>query len=182
MIVEEFAEARERFEIQCSRFEVRGLESEIQRRTSNVELRTSEMPRTLNLELTEQYERYTQIVTGRTAASLPVLGQDASALPLYVEHYLPHEILEWGGAVREMFPETCRSLDRAGIPLNEFVRFWFHEPRETDQAYDFFLLKITRFVEFVCEVQPDAAETAQREAQALREGYQAACEKVGSQA
>jgi hypothetical protein len=121
-----------------------------------------------------------QIVTGRAATGLPVLGQDASALPLYVEHYLPHEILEWGGVVRDMFPETCRSLDRAGIPLDAFVRFWFREPRETDQAYDFFLLKIARFVEFVREVLPDAAETAEREAAALRDAYAMANEPVAA--
>ena len=130
--------------------------------------------------LAEQYDRYAQIVTGRAATGLPVLGQDASALPLYSEYYLPYEILEWGGAVREMFPETCRCLDRAGIPLNGFVRFWFREPRANDQAYDFFLLKITRFVEFIREVQPAASDTAEREAQALRDGYRAACEQVGA--
>jgi len=179
IIVEEFSRARERFGIQCSRFEVRSLKGEIQRRTSNVELRTSEMPRTPNLELAGQYNRYAQIVTGRAATGLPVLGQDASALPLYSEHYLPHEILEWGSAVREMFPETCRDLDRAGIALEGFVRFWFREPRDTDQAYDFFLLKIARFVEFIREVLPDSLVTAEQAAQALREGYQAACEQVG---
>ena len=190
-IVEEFAKAHARFAVQCSRFEVRSLEGEIQRRTSNAERQTSELPQTLNREpgtsnlelLAEQYDRYAQIVTGRAATGLSVLGQDASALPLYSEHYLPHEILEWGGAVREMFPETCRCLDRDGIPLNGFVRFWFREPRapgETAQAYDFFLLKITRFVEFIREVQPAASDTAEREAQALRDGYQAACEQVGA--
>ncbi len=130
--------------------------------------------------LVEQYARYAQIVTGRAATGLPVLGQDASALPLYIEHYLPHEILEWGGAVREMFPETCRDLERAGIALDAFVRFWFREPRANDQAYDFFLLKITRVVEFVHDVLPASSDTAEREAQALREGYQAACEQVGT--
>ena len=52
--------------------------------------------------------------------------------------------------------------------------------RANDQVYDFFLLKITRFVEFVREVLPAASGTAVREAQALREGYQAACEQVGA--
>lgn len=182
MIVEEFAQACRRFGPriagEASRtFDVRCSTLNLVSRTSNFE------PRTPNLELARQYDRYAQIVTGRVAASLPVLGQDASALPLYVEHYLPHEILEWGGAVREMFPETCRDLDRADSPLDEFVRFWFREPlepHEIAQAYDFFLLKITRFVEFVREVLPASVETAQREADELRDAYAMANEPVAA--
>ncbi len=180
MIVEEFAEAHARFGVHCSRFEVGGARHEAQRRDSNIEHRISESPPASNLQLAWDYDRYAQIVTGRATTGVPVLGQDASALALYVEQYLPHEILEWGGAVREMFPETCRGLEQAGIQLDEFVRFWFREPRETGQAYDFFLLKIARFVEFVREVLPEAVEKAQREAQVLRDGYQAACEVVTS--
>lgn len=130
--------------------------------------------------LAEEYDRYARIVTGQAKDGLPVLGQDASALPLYIEHYLPHEILEWGGAVRELFPETCRDLERAGIQLNAFVRFWFRAPREAAQAYDFFLLKIARFVEFVREALPASLDTAEREAELLRSGYEAACEQVGT--
>jgi hypothetical protein len=132
--------------------------------------------------LADQYDCYARIMTGRAAAGLPVLGGDASSLALYIDHYLPYEILEWGGAVRDMFPETCRLLDEAGVNLNDFVRFWFREPRMTGQSYDFFLLKIERFVEFVHEALPDAIETAEREADSLRSGYEAACEQVGSQA
>ena len=187
MIVAEFAQAHARFGVQCARFEVGGLRQEVQPRTSNLKPRTSQEPPTSNvqpptpsLELARHYARYAQIVTGQATTGLPVLGQDASALALYVEQYLPQEILEWGGAVREMFPETCRSLEQAGVPLDEFVRFWLREPRETDQAYDFFLLKIARFIEFIREVLPDSLDTAEREAQALRDGYRAACEVVTS--
>jgi hypothetical protein len=173
MIVEEFGQARERFGVQCSRF------------PPSPALPTGGGglgwgPPASLASLADQYDCYAQIVTGRAAQGLPVLGGDASALPLYVEHYLPHEILEWGGAVREMFPATCRDLDRAGIALEEFVSFWFREPRESGEAYDFFLLKIARFVEFIREVLPGVLETAEHEAAALREGYQAACEQVGT--
>ncbi|MSR24641.1 MAG: DUF692 family protein [Nitrospiraceae bacterium] len=178
MIVEEFAEARHRFERMIVPRH-RTMQPHPAREKSCLEPRASS-PEPAASSLAEQYHRYAQIVTGRAATGLPVLGQDASALPLYVEHYLPHEILEWGGAVREMFPETCRSLDRAGIALDGFVRFWFREPRATGEAYDFFLLKIARFIEFVREVLPDTAETAMQEAQALREGYRAANEMVGT--
>lgn len=118
-------------------------------------------------------------MTGRATGGLPVLGQDESGLAHYLGHYLPHEILEWGGVVRDMFPDTCRELERAGIPLNDFVRFWFREPRDAGRAYDFFLLKISRFVEFVGEALPAALGTAEREADSLRAGYEAACEQVG---
>ncbi len=180
MIVEEFARAQERFGVPCSKFEasrkfeVRGSRFEVGSRSINFELRTPNSE-----SLAEQYERYVHIMTGRAAEGLPVLGQDASALPLYVEHYLPHEILEWGGVVRDMFPEACRMLDRAGIPLHAFVSFWFREPRDAGQGYDFFLLKIARFVEFVGEALPDALGTAARESDSLRAGYEAACEQVG---
>ncbi|OGW64865.1 MAG: hypothetical protein A3H49_02410 [Nitrospirae bacterium RIFCSPLOWO2_02_FULL_62_14] len=179
-IVEEFAQACERFGNRVARDwrERRERRDSIRASRARPARRACSTP--ADGRLVEQYDRYAQIVTGRAASGLPVLGGDASALPLYVEHYLPHEILEWGGAVHEMFPETCRDLDRAGIALDAFVRFWFREPRANDQAYDFFLLKITRFVEFVREVLPAASGTAVREAQALREGYQAACEQVGA--
>ena len=176
-IVEEFAQARERFGDMVTPHD-QPMQPQIDGDESfPVPLALSPQPAAS--QLAEQYDRYAQIVTGRAATGLPVLGQDASALPLYSEQYLPHEILEWGGVVREMFPETCRCLDRAGIPLNGFVRFWFREPRASDQAYDFFLLKITRFVEFVREALPAASDTAGREAQTLRDGYHAACEQVG---
>jgi uncharacterized protein (UPF0276 family) len=177
-IVEEFSRAQARFGPRIvheasRKFEVRS--STLETRLLNLE------PRTSNREsLARQYDLYARIVTGRAKDGLPVLGGDASALSHYIEQYLPHEILEWGGALRQMFPETSRELDGTGIKLDEFVSFWFREPRETGQAYDFFLLKIARFVEFIREALPDSIDTAEREAQALRDGYRAACEQVGT--
>jgi hypothetical protein len=181
MIVEEFADAHARFGPKIAH-ELRDERDERDLRDSSSPIPASlALPASL-ASLAERYDRYVQIMTGRATDGLPVLGGDASALPLYTEHYLPHEILEWGGAVRELFPETCRNLDRAGIVLQDFVRFWFREPRANDRAYDFFLLKIARFVEFVREVLPDSLDTVQREADALRSGYATACEQVGSDA
>lgn len=181
MIIEELTQARERFGMRCSMFAGRTLKEAVQPPPSSLGPRATEhLPRADWPSLGEQYDHYARIVTGRIAGGLPMLGGEASGLPLYVEHYLPHEILEWGGAVRDMFPETCRSLDRAGLTLDGFLRFWFREPRATEQAYDFFLLKIARFVDFVREVLPAASGMAEREAQALRAGYRAACETVGA--
>jgi uncharacterized protein (UPF0276 family) len=188
MIVEEFARAHARFGPKIAHA-LRDERDERDLRDSNPAIPA--FPASLALpaslaSLAEQYDCYAQIVTGRATDGLPVpvLGQDASALPLYVEHYLPYEILEWGGVVRDMFPETCRNLDRAGIPLDGFVQFWFREPRESSesgQAYDFFLLKITRFIEFIREELPAASGTVEREAESLRSGYEAACAQVGSE-
>jgi hypothetical protein len=217
MIVEEFAKAHARFgptiaherrdepgNLSASVLSIPPVRSIQSDKTDQTD-RTDRMDRIdMPASLAEQYALYVQIVTGQTVDGLPVLGGDASALPLYNEHYLPHEILEWGGAVREMFPEACRDLDRAGIALEAFVRFWFREPRAarpvaslgfaerralrgerrrrraTDQAYDFFLLKIARFVEFVRDVLPDSLDTVEREAAVLRDGYRAANEMIGT--
>jgi len=183
-IVEEFAKAHARFGPKIAHA-LREERDARERRDSIPPIPASLARPARRAGLAEQYDCYAGIVTGRAKDGLPVLGQDASALPLYVEHYLPYEILEWGGVVRDMFPATCRSLEQAGIALDGFVQFWFREPRESEdsgRAYDFFLLKITRFVEFVREALPAASETAGREAESLRAGYQVACEQVGAEA
>lgn len=106
-------------------------------------------------------------------------GLDHAMLALYQGAYLPHEVLRWGGDLRTMFPETCRLLDRTEVPLDRFVSYWFREPRVSDVPYDFFLLKIDRFVGFIREVLPWAQEVTVREAADLHVAYQLACEQVG---
>lgn len=129
-------------------------------------------------DLAGQYEQYARLVTGAASTGLPAVGLDPESLDTYRRVYLPHEILAWGGDLREMFPETCRRLDGAGIAVDGFVGFWVREPRSAEEPYDFFLLKIRRFVEFVEEVSPDCAVAARREADELREAYRMACEDV----
>lgn len=75
-----------------------------------------------------------------------------------------------------MFPESCRRLTELDVPLQAFVRFWFRQPRTLTDPYDFFLLKIDRFLEFIRETAPEAVDTADREADELRRAYQAANE------
>jgi uncharacterized protein (UPF0276 family) len=124
----------------------------------------------------------------QTAAGVQTVGADSSSLeatidramlPLYRDAYLPYEILHWGGDLRIMFPETSRLLDRSGVSLDGFVPFWFREPRVSDEPYDFFLLKIGRFVAFVHEALPWADEVAAQEAADLTVAYHVACENVG---
>ncbi|MGH9651368.1 MAG: multinuclear nonheme iron-dependent oxidase, partial [Terriglobales bacterium] len=127
--------------------------------------------------LREQYELYARTVTGRSSADLPALfrgfGTESEALNAYRQAYLPHEILVWGGDLRDMFPETCRALDARHIPLAGFVHYWFREARAVLGPYDFFLLKSERFCAYVEEVLPSAACTAAREAAELRAAYEA---------
>jgi uncharacterized protein len=70
-----------------------------------------------------------------------------------------------------MFVESCRRLKEKEMSLDGFVTFWFREPRPLSEAYDFFLLKVERFVEFVREVAPELQSTVNREASELRLAY-----------
>ena len=99
------------------------------------------------------------------------MAAEATGLTRYRTSYLPHEILHWGGDLAEMFPQTCRILAERGVCLNEFVAFWFRAPRPLTQSYDFFLLKIERFLEFVAESAPDARVCVQQEGDMLRQAY-----------
>ena len=78
-----------------------------------------------------------------------------------------------------MFPRTCQLLAERGICLTEFVAFWFREPRPLTQSYDFFLLKIDRFLEFVTESAPDVRSCIQEECDQLRLAY-AQANEVGA--
>ena len=77
-----------------------------------------------------------------------------------------------------MFPHTCRALAERGLCLTEFVAFWFQSPRLLTHSYDFFLLKIERFLEFVMEHAPDARVCVQQECDSLRLAYAQANEVV----
>ena len=130
-------------------------------------------------DLRRQYQAYARVVAGLAdpaSVQLPCRWLEPGALETYRQRYLRHEILHWGGELRDMFPGTCKDLDRAGIPLDLFVDYWFREPRRIEDPYDFFLLKLDRFVEFVGERLPHALGLATREATDLRQAYQAACE------
>jgi hypothetical protein len=92
-------------------------------------------------------------------------------LDLYRSVYLPYEILHWGVKVEDMVVESCRLLRERDVSLDGFVAFWFREPRSFSGIYDFFLLKVERFVEFVHEVAPELQDTVEKEAEELRQAY-----------
>jgi hypothetical protein len=77
-----------------------------------------------------------------------------------------------------MFPQTCRVLAERGIDLAEFLAFWFRSPRPLTHSYDFFLLKIERFCEFVTERALDLQSCVQQECDILRQAYAEANEVV----
>ncbi|MDR4478282.1 MAG: DUF692 family protein [Nitrospira sp.] len=137
--------------------------------------------------LSRQYQAYVRFVSGRPSQPSvsmteepTLLGGSLDDLNRYREIYLPYELLHWGGELQDMFPKTCRMLAETLLPLERFVPFWFSRPRSEENDYDFFLLKIDRFVEFVANDCPAAAGMVMEEAQELRTAYRAANEPVES--
>jgi uncharacterized protein (UPF0276 family) len=129
--------------------------------------------------LAEAYDLYMQVVSGLAEPVGPNwMAPTACAddLDWYRAKYLPYEILHWGGDVDAMFPETCRELAGRQIAMDGFVSYWFRLPHPVTRSYDFFDVKIDRFVEFVSEQASDLKPLVQREATELRLAYQAANE------
>jgi uncharacterized protein (UPF0276 family) len=175
MIVEEYAEAVRRFSLLVKQTMSRG---------TGVEQLMGLRPRPASggkpmcqshrQQLRDDYARYAQIISGQaplTGLEWQEVAAEAAGVTRYRTSYVPHEILHWGGDLGEMFPQTCRALAERGICLTEFVTFWFRSPRPLTRSYDFFLLKIERFLEFVTERAPDVRVCVQQECDILRQAY-----------
>jgi uncharacterized protein len=137
------------------------------------------VPASIRRTLGEAYDYYAHVVAGRAKPEGPEWNQPSACtdeLETYRSVYLPYEILHWGGEVEAMFPESCHRLNEEGVPLSQFVPFWFRQPRPLSGSYDFFLLKIERFLEFVHNEAPELGGIAEREADELRHGYHSANE------
>ncbi|MDP1948136.1 MAG: DUF692 family protein [Nitrospirota bacterium] len=174
-IVEEYAEAVRRFSPVVQQAMARGMAAAWSiagvRPSCSAPEPMSESDRQ---QLRDDYARYAQIISGQIPATGPEwqdVAADQAGLISYRASYLPHEILRWGGDLVEMFPQTCKLLAERGVCLTEFVAFWFRVPRPLTQSYDFFLLKIDRFLEFVTESAPDVRISAQEEGDQLRLAY-----------
>ena len=129
--------------------------------------------------LPEAYDQYAQVVSSRAEPVGPnwmAPTACADELDWYRIKYLPYEILHWGGDIEAMFPKTCQGLAGRQITLDGFVSYWFRLPHPVTRSYDFFDVKIDRFVEFVSEQASDLKALVQREATELRLAYQAANE------
>lgn len=143
----------------------------------NFEVRSaSEEPESISATqmLGEAYDRYACVLAGKTEPVGTEWSQDTAGiqdLDVYRSIYLPYEILHWGGKVEDMFVQSCRRLKERDVSLDGFVAFWFREPRPFSGIYDFFLLKVERFVEFVHEVAPELQGIVEREAEELRRAY-----------
>ena len=178
LIVEELALARRRLGplIDGLLDETASLPAAVESPGDGVQLHESEhVAETDWRRLEDDYVRYAHIVSGQEPPSGPAWNavlDDPSGLERYIHAYLPHEILHWGGEMTDMFPETCRGLRQKRVALDDFVPWWFQRSRPTDRPYDFFLLKIDRFVEFVGEQAPALLDLARREAEVLRQAYE----------
>lgn len=156
--------------------------SNAEQAVSDFEVRSvSEEPKSTSVTqmLGAAYDRYARVLAGKTepvGAEWSPSTAGIQDLDLYRSFYLPYEILHWGGKVEDMFVESCRRLRTRDVSLDGFVAFWFSEPRPFSGIYDFFLLKVERFVEFVHEVAPELQDIAEREAEELRCAYRFANE------
>jgi uncharacterized protein (UPF0276 family) len=175
MIVEEYAEAVRRFSLLVQQTMARGRAVEqlmgLAPRSASVQ---EPMCQSDRQQLRNDYARYAQIISGQAPITGPEwqeVAAEATGLTRYRTSYVPHEILHWGGDLAEMFPHTCRALAERGICLTEFVAFWFRSPRPLTHSYDFFLLKIERFLEFVTERAPEVRVCVQQECDILRLAY-----------
>ena len=182
MIVGEYAEAVRRFSSVVQRTMARGTPEEqamdLAPHPASTQMPVSQSDRQ---QLRDEYTRYAQIISGQ----VPVAGLEwqeaaveATGMTRYRTVYLPYEILHWGGDLAEMFPQTCRGLADRGVCLTEFIAFWFRSPRPLTHSYDFFLLKIDRFLEFVTERALDLQGCAHQECDILRQAYAEANEVV----
>jgi hypothetical protein len=182
-IVEEYAEAVRRFSILVQQAMARGMAVEQPVKLTSCQASVREpVCQSDRQRLRDDYARYAQIISGQAPIAGPEWKEtaaEATGLTQYRTSYLPHEILHWGGDLAEMFPQTCLALAERGICLTEFVPFWFRSPRSLTQSYDFFLLKIERFLEFVTECAPDSLAFAQQESDMLRLAY-AQANEVGN--
>ena len=143
---------------------------------SDLEIRSLTKEQPAVTEVVDQYRVYAQVVSGQAdrevLSSVGRLGDDSGGLDRYQKLYLPAEICEWGGDLREMFPKTCESLGDVAKIFSEFIEFWFKEPRSPSIPFDYFLVKIHLFVEFIEGHYPELRTMVHQEADALREGYQ----------
>ncbi|MFO0775621.1 MAG: DUF692 family protein [Nitrospiraceae bacterium] len=164
-IAEEFAACRARFGRRLDEIAVRP--------SAGVEIVTQRQLHAVQSTASLDDEAYAALVlpgdsTGEDAAHAYATRE---GLARYREQYLPYEILHWGGDLVEMFPETCERLVARGIDLNQFVTYWFAAPSLISAPYDFFLLKLARFLAFVESVAPDCLDGARREAESLEAAY-----------
>ena len=181
-IVEEYAEAVRRFDFAVQRTMAKGMGAERMDRMLPSGPTQAVVSQSARQQLRDDYGLYAKIISGQVPVTGPdwqEAAEDQTGLTSYRTSYLPYEILHWGGDLSEMFPQTCRLLGARGVDLGEFVAFWFRAPRPLTESYDFFLLKVERFIEFVAEVAPEVLACVEEESAVLRQAYAETNEVVG---
>ena len=123
--------------------------------------------------LADLYRAYARVVSGQELLPTSLLAPfaeevEAEGLTRYTTRYLPWELVMWGGDLKELFPRTWRVLEARGLTGEDLMRSWFRESRPVTEPYDYFYVKLERWVAFVREVAPDLAEDVAREAETLR--------------
>ena len=135
-------------------------------------------------ELTYRYQQLVSMVTCRMESHSIALSNkgtsDISELRDYSGSYLPYEIFKWGGDLKDMFPQTMQSLEVSGKGLSDFMAFWYSHPHSFCEPYDFFLLKVHYFVEYIRGSHASLLSLASREADDLRDGYALACQHTST--
>lgn len=142
---------------------------------ADVDIHALATEQTSDGKLLDQYRVFAQVASGQAErevlSSIGWLGNDREGLDQYQNFYLPVEICEWGGDLREMFPDTCQSLGDMEKIFSEFLEFWFKGPRSPHDPFDYFLIKIHTFVEFIDRQYPEFRKIVHQEAEVLRGGY-----------
>jgi hypothetical protein len=134
--------------------------------------------------LQKQYLDYFELITGRCKIEKSPLFsmvrlENRNALSVYQSDYLKPQILNWSGVIEEIFSETCRMLKEEKINLEKFVPFFHSTPVPMNKRYDFFLIKLDRFKDFVLEVATEVSpaerskllSAVEKEHQSCRDGY-----------
>ncbi len=185
LILEELAELLKRFGRWGKSLELASMSSVNAQQESDCPRRPPNDGPRKDQELEQCYRQYVRMITGqRSEDSLALDAEnlfDAKDLAHYSKRYLPYEILVWGGDLKEMFPKTLESLESSGKGLKNFLEFWYAHPQGVCEPYDFFLLKVRYFVEYIRAEYPQFASQAVNEAIDLRKGYALACQVSSSQ-
>jgi uncharacterized protein (UPF0276 family) len=132
-----------------------------------------EIPSDEDAQLSSVYTAYARVISGQESLEhslLECLSEhlDREGLRRYTAEYLPEELLTWGGDLEYLFPRIWQALRQRGISGEDFVRFWFHHPASSRDAYDFFYIKLDRWISFLRQVAPDLVEETAREAAVFR--------------
>ena len=169
LIVQEFGRLRNRVGAACLRDRMpEAIGCDTARRSA-----AREIPTGADTDLSAVYTAYVRVVSGQESLEnslMECLSEhlDQEGLRRYTAEYLPEELLRWGGDLEDLFPKIWQELRQRGISGEDFVRFWFHHPASSREAYDFFYIKLDRWVTFIRQVAPDLAGETAREAEVFR--------------